>query len=88
MSKHWRMLLRATLAVINLAGMTTVAFAQPEAHDAIKQALAQQRGTDTRQGITPLFTPTAAVHRTPSGRIVPLLPRRARRSGPDHHRRP
>jgi hypothetical protein len=27
MSKHWRMLLRATLAVINLAGMTTVAFA-------------------------------------------------------------
>jgi hypothetical protein len=38
MSKHWRMLLGATLAV-----MTTVALAQPEAHDAIKQALAQQR---------------------------------------------
>ena len=88
MSKHWRMLLGGHAGLINLAGMTTVAFAQPEAHNAITQALAQQRGTDTRQGMTPLFTPTAAVHRTPSGRIVPLLPRRARRSGPDHHRRP
>jgi hypothetical protein len=88
MSKHWRMLLGATLAVTNPAGMAIVAFAQPEAHDAINQALAQQGGTDTRQEMAPLVAPTAAVHRTPSGRIVPLLPRRtrARRSGTDHHR--
>ena len=40
MSKHWRMLLGGHAGLINLAGMTTVAFAQPEAHNAITQALA------------------------------------------------
>ena len=44
MSKHWQMLLGATLAGSNPASVATVAFARPEAHDAIKQALTQQRG--------------------------------------------
>jgi hypothetical protein len=47
MSKRTRMLLLgATLAAINLAGMTNVALAQPEAHDAIKRELAQQHAAD------------------------------------------
>jgi glycosyltransferase A (GT-A) superfamily protein (DUF2064 family) len=47
MSKRTQMLLLgATLAAINLAGMTSVALAQPEAHDAIKRAVAQQHAAD------------------------------------------
>lgn len=47
MPKLTRMLLfGATLAAINLAGMTSVALAQPEAHDAIKRELAQQHTAD------------------------------------------
>jgi hypothetical protein len=47
MSRRTRMLLLgATLAAINLAGMTSVALAQPEAHDAIKRELARQHAAD------------------------------------------
>jgi hypothetical protein len=47
MSTRTRMLLLgATLAALNLAGMTNVAYAQPEAHDAIKRELARQHAAD------------------------------------------
>jgi hypothetical protein len=52
MSKHWRMLTGATLAAINPAGRTTVVFAQPAAHDAINQALAQHPTRDGAVGHT------------------------------------
>jgi hypothetical protein len=50
MSKHWRMLTGATLAAINPAGRTTVVFAQPAAHDAINQALAQHPAPTPDEG--------------------------------------